>query len=422
MTKFHIITYGCQMNEYDSKLIENLLEKEGFSLASEPKSADVIVINTCSVREKPERKAVETAKFFKKRGKFVVITGCTAQQKGRELLEVADAVVGTRNFDVIPEIVKKRLTNSSFLDLKTICNFQFSGRSVSKILEYVVIQEGCDNFCSYCVVPFTRGREYSRSPEDILEELKYLEVKGVKEVTLLGQNVNSYFYKGMDFAELLALVDKSVNIPRVYFTTSHPRDMSKNVVDIVKNARVLKPWFHLPLQSGSNKVLRDMNRNYSKEEYIELCEYIRKTIPEASITTDLMVGFPTESEEDFQETLDVVEKVKFDNAFMFIYSPRNPSPAYFKFREESLDPVEAGNRLRRLIQVINRNILIRRKTMLGKEFEILIYGKSRKGGGFSKGKTENNITVIVEGIFEEGEFVKVRVFSIKGITPIAIKL
>jgi len=419
MRKFHIITYGCQMNEYDSKIIESLMLKENFELVDKPEDADIVIINSCSVREKPEKKAIETAKFFKKREKFVIFAGCTAQQKGESLKGIADVIVGTRNFNLIPEIVKGKVKGQFFLDLKTRCNFPFIGRRADKIQEYVVIQEGCDNFCSYCVVPYTRGREYSRSPEEILSELRYLESKGVKEVTLLGQNVNSYFYHGVDFADLLEMIDENIRIPRIYFTTSHPRDMSKRVIRIFKNARVLKPWFHLPLQSGSDRILKKMNRNYSKDEFIELCDYIREGIPEASITTDIMVGFPEETEEDFLETLDVVNRVKFDNAYMFIYSPRNPSPAYYRYKDKTVEPEIAEQRLRRLITEVNRNILERRKLMLGKEFELLIYGKSRKSAKFSKGKTENNITVVVEGFVPQGEFVKVRVERIRGLTPIA---
>ncbi len=419
MQKFHIITFGCQMNEYDSAILDNLLKKEGFLQVSKPEEADIVVINTCSVRGKPEEKGISIAKYFKKRGKFVILMGCTAQQKGEDLLKVADLVVGTKNFQIIPEAFKRGVKSQAFLDLKTACDFNFSGRSVKKVLEYVVIQEGCDNFCSYCVVPYTRGREISRSPDEIMNELTYLEKRGVSEVTLLGQNVNSYFYKGLDFADLLQLVDEKVHIPRIYFTTSHPRDFSIKVIEAVKGARRLKPWFHLPLQSGSTKVLREMNRGYTKEEYLELAKLIRDRIPEASITTDIMVGFPTETEEDFLETLDVVNKVKFDNAYMFIYSPRKPSPAYHRYRDFVIDEEEAGRRLRRLIAEINRNILERRKLMLGKEYEILIYGSSRKSSKYSKGKTENNITVVVPGKFEEGEFVRVRVEKISGLTPIA---
>jgi tRNA-2-methylthio-N6-dimethylallyladenosine synthase len=418
MKSYHIITFGCQMNEYDSAIVDNLMRKEGFISVEKPEKADIVIINTCSVRGKPEQKGIEVAKYYKKRGKYVVLMGCTAQQKGEELLGVSDLVVGTRNFQIIPEAIKNSFSGRSFLELKTACNFNFLGRSVRKILEYVVIQEGCDNFCSYCVVPYTRGREYSRSPEEILEELRYAGERGALEVTLLGQNVNSYYYKGIDFADLLKFIDERTNIPRIYFTTSHPRDMSLKVIEVVKNARHIKPWFHLPLQSGSTKVLKDMNRGYTKEEYLELAQYIREKIPSASITTDLMVGFPTETEEDFEETLDVVRKVKFDNAYMFIYSPRNPSPAYFRYKDKVIDEEVSGKRLRRLIAEVNRNIYERRKLMLGKEYEILIYGPSKKSSKYSKGKTENNITVVVPGVFEEGEFIRVRIEKIVGLTAI----
>lgn len=406
------------MNEYDSAILDNLMRKEGFIFAGKPEKADIIIINTCSVRGKPEQKGIDVARYYKKRGRYVVLMGCTAQQKGEELLKVADLVVGTRNFQIIPEVIKKGFSGKAFLELKTACNFSFNGRSVKRVLEYVVIQEGCDNFCSYCVVPYTRGREYSRSPEEIIEELRYAEERGALEVTLLGQNVNSYYYKGVDFADLLQIIDRNTGIPRVYFTTSHPRDMSVKVIEVVRNAEHIKPWFHLPLQSGSTKVLRDMNRGYTKEEYLQLADFIRKKIPSASITTDLMVGFPTETEEDFEQTLDVVRKVKFDNAYMFIYSPRNPSPAYFKYRDRSVDEDVAGKRLRKLISEVNRNIYERRKEMIGKEYEILIYGPSRKSSKYSKGKTENNITVVVPGNFKEGEFVRVRIERIIGLTPI----
>ncbi len=408
------------MNEYDSRIIENLMLRKGFDLSNNPEDADIVVINTCSVRGKPESKGIEVAKHFKKRGKLVVITGCTAQQKGDNLLNVADLVIGTRNFQIIPEAIKKGYRNKSFLDLKTFCDFYFAERRAETVLEYVVIQEGCDNFCSYCVVPYTRGREVSRPPEKILEELKYLESKGVKEVTLLGQNVNSYYYGSIDFADLLAMVDKKVNIPRIYFTTSHPRDISLKVIRTIKNCLHVKPWFHLPLQAGSSKVLRDMNRGYTKEEYLEIAMKIRREIPNATISTDIMVGFPTETEEDFEETLDVVRKVQFDNAYMFIYSPRNPSPMYFRVKEASLDEETASKRLRRLIVEVNRNILERRKMMLNREYELLIYGPSKKSSKYSKGKTENNITVVVQGSFKEGDFVSVKVTRISGLTPIGL--
>ncbi|HOK22796.1 MAG TPA: tRNA (N6-isopentenyl adenosine(37)-C2)-methylthiotransferase MiaB [Candidatus Hydrothermia bacterium] len=419
---FYIITFGCQMNEYDSRIIENLMIKEGFTPSKDANNADIVIVNTCSVRGKPESKGIETARSFKRKGKYVVLTGCTAQQRSEELLEVADLVVGTREFQVIPHALKKKLDRRMYLDLKGMCDFYFSGRRTNKVLEYVAIQEGCDNFCSYCVVPYTRGREVSRPLEEIIKELKYLEDSGVKEVTLLGQNVNSYYYKGADFADLLKMVDEEVKIPRIYFTTSHPRDISLKVIRTIKDARYLKPWFHLPLQAGSDKVLKEMNRGYTKDEYLEIALRIRAEVPEATISTDIMVGFPGEGDEDFAETLDVVKKVQFDNAYMFMYSIRKPSPIYFKNKDISIDDVKVGVRLRTLISEVNKGIYQRRKLMLGKEYEILIYGPARKSPKYSKGKTENNITVVVPGAFSEGEFVKVKVEKIIGLTPIGYPL
>ena len=405
------------MNVYDSELLRNMLEEEGFITVNSPEDADVVIVNTCAVREKPEERGIRYAKEAKRRGKKVILMGCVAQKRKEELLDVADAVVGTREFHRVVDILKDWKFGVLYTDFGSLTSYFHWRRKNISFSEFVTIQVGCDNFCSYCIVPYTRGREGSRPVDDILSELTYLESRGVKEVTLLGQNVNSYFYGGIDFAELLEVIDKKVEIPRIYFTTSHPRDISLKVIHTVKNSKRIMSWFHLPLQAGSTKVLMDMGRGYTKEEYIEIAGKIREIIPEATITTDIMVGFPTESEADFEETLDVVRKVKFDHAYMFIYSPRYPSKSAVVYRNDIPEEVK-GRRLRRLIEEVNIYIKERRELMLGKEYEILIEGPSKKSRDYSRGKTQGNLTCIVPGIFDPGTFLKVKIKEIIGLTPL----
>jgi len=251
----------------------------------------------------------------------------------------------------------------------------------------------------------------------VLSEIKNLESRGIIEVTLLGQNVNSYFYDGTDFAELLKMIDKNTSLYRLRFTTSHPRDMSFKTIKVIMGSRKITHWFHLPLQAGSTKVLRLMRRGYTKEEYLDLVRTIRKLDPEASITTDIMVGFPGEDEEDFLETLDVVEKAGFDHAYTFVFTKRPHTAAFYM--KETLPPREKGRRLRKLIESVNKTVWQRRQRMLGRTYELLIEGPSRKDKNFSKGKTDGNITVVVTKKLEPGTRVLAKIRDIKGLTPIA---
>ncbi|RKY94831.1 MAG: tRNA (N6-isopentenyl adenosine(37)-C2)-methylthiotransferase MiaB, partial [Candidatus Hydrothermota bacterium] len=343
--KFFVRTFGCQMNVYDSELISELLLKEGLKESPSPEEADVILVNTCTVRQKAEERGHEYARFWKRRGKKVVILGCLAQQDKEKLLDVADLVIGTRSYTLLPGTIKELLKKGEkavltedrgLIDLTEV-SLKRSPR-LSSFSEFVTIMRGCDNFCSYCIVPYVRGREMSRPPEMILSEIKNLESRGIIEVTLLGQNVNSYFYGGTDFAELLEMIDKNTSLYRLRFTTSHPRDMSYKTIKTIMNSKRITHWFHLPLQAGSTKVLRLMRRGYTKEEYLDLVRTIRGLDPDASVTTDIMVGFPGEEEEDFLETLDVVEKAGFDHAYTFIFTKRPRTAAFYM--KETLSPRE----------------------------------------------------------------------------------
>ena len=422
--KFFIRTFGCQMNVYDSELISELLLKEGLKEAPSPGEADVILVNTCTVRQKAEERGHEYARFWKKRGKKVVILGCLAQQEKERLMDAADLVIGTRSYTLLPKTIRELLgkgrkavltEDSGLIDLTEISLSR--SPMLSGFSEFVTIMRGCDNFCSYCIVPYVRGRETSRPPEMIISEIKNLESRGIIEVTLLGQNVNSYFYEGTDFAELLDMIDRNTSLYRLRFTTSHPRDMLYKTVKTVMNSRRITHWFHLPLQAGSTRVLRLMRRGYTKEEYLDLVETIRKLDPEASITTDIMVGFPGEEEVDFLETLDVVEKAGFDHAYTFVFTKRPHTAAFYL--KETLSPGEKGKRLRRLIDCLNKTIWHRRQRMLGRVYELLIEGPSRKDKRLSKGRTDGNITVVVTRELKPGMRVLAKVREIKGLTPIA---
>lgn len=422
MKTFYIKTFGCQMNEHDSELIKQKLINEGYIETNSEKHAEIILINTCSVRKKAEEKAIHYSREMKNKNKTVVILGCLVQHKGDKLLEIskADIVIGTRSYekiiDVLLDFEKKGTKRAICEDLGI---FQLKRRKVKEgeFSSYVNIQQGCDNFCTFCIVPYTRGRETSRNAYDILEEVRELEEQGIIEITLLGQNVDSYFDGKYDFSDLLKLLeDNTKYIKRIKFTSPNPRDMTMKVIRTISNSEKLVRWVHLPLQAGSNKILRKMNRGYTKEEYIYQALTIRDLIKDVSITTDIIVGFPYETEEDFYETLDVVKNVKYDGAYMFKYSKREGTPA--SLFKEQVDEETKGRRLRELIDNVNKYILEKRKLMLNKEYEVLIEGESKKDIGYSVGKTFNNISVVVKGFFRPGTIVKGVVKEIRGHTPV----
>ncbi len=412
------------MNVYDSRLVREILLSSGFVEVENPEDADIVLSNTCSVRQKAEERGVKFLRDMKKLGKITVMLGCVAQQHGgEEGIEGIDLAFGTRSYRLIPHALQS-LLNGSLLEERIMARdfglLELTDaplkRKATGISEFINIMQGCDNFCSYCIVPYTRGREVSRPAEHILKEAKNLEKQGVVEITLLGQNVNSYFDGRFQFYELLQFLDRETNFLRIRFTTSHPRDLTYSVLRTIAESKSITDWIHLPLQAGSTKILKMMRRGYTKEEYIEITKNIRKVLPEATITTDIMVGFPGETEADFEETLDVVRTVKFDHAFTFIYSPR-PGTAAARLKDD-VTPEEKGKRLRVLIEEVNKAAHEKRVQMIGKFYEFLVEGHSRKDSSLSAGRNRGFIKGVILGNYPVGTYLLGKVIDVRGLAPI----
>lgn len=403
--RVYIRTYGCQMNESDSEIISGLLKKEGYSFTSRPEEANLILLNTCYVRNKVKHKIYsklgEIGKLKKKNsGLLLGVCGCLAQKEAKEIIIQApyvDFVVGTFNFYHLPQIIKKVRENHKKIvqiDKKGVLPEGLPKLRKKRFTAYVPVMRGCNNFCTYCIVPYVRGREKSRSGEDILREIKELSREGYKEVILLGQNVNSYMDKGKDFADLLTEVNNVEGIERIRFTTSHPKDLSEKLINRMKLRKICE-HLHLPLQAGSNKVLMRMRRGYTHEKYEEIIKKVREAIPGISLTTDLIVGFPGEKEEDFEETLKVVERIRFDGAFTFCYSPIKGTEAA-EFKDQIPEEIKK-ERLRRLIEVQQRITEEKNKPLVGQKVEVLVEGVSRKNLEELQGRTRTNKIVVFKG-------------------------
>lgn len=396
------------MNENDTEKVYFLLEKE-YEPVFTPEEADLILINTCSVREKPQHKVYSEAgryKELKKRKRHLIlgIMGCVAQQEGERLLErlpYVDLVLGTQGFYFIREALhllekeKKPVVITELKpDFKPPLVLSENSIKTQKVTAFVTIMQGCDNFCSYCIVPYVRGREISRPPEDILKEIEILVKSGVKEVTLLGQNVNSYGKKEKnfpDFTELLKMISEIEGLWRIRFTTSHPKDLSNKLIkEIAENPKICK-HLHLPLQAGSNRILKRMNRKYTKEDYLNRVEMLRSLIPEIALTTDIIVGFPGETEEDFKETLEMLEKIRYYEIFSFKYSDR-PFTSAEKFLEKIPEEVKE-RRLKEVHQVQEKITQEIYQNYVGKEVEILVEGLSKKNPTWLMGRTTSNVIV-----------------------------
>ena len=423
-----IKTYGCQMNVYDSERIMALLQGCGYTLAPEAAAADVILLNTCSIREKPEHKLYSILgrlKEYKDANPALIlgVGGCVAQQEGEKLFEKAphlDLVFGTHSIDSLPGLIRQVETEREKVCRTGLREEGYSDEGVCcaaspGVSAYVSVIRGCNNFCSYCVVPYVRGREKSRPQEDIIQEIQQLCRRGVREVTLLGQNVNSY---GSDngrtgsFPRLLEAVNEVTGIERIRFITSHPKDLGDDLMRCFSSLGKLCPHIHLPFQSGSNKILRLMNRGYTREEYLAKVEGLRRACPPIAITSDVIVGFPGETDEDFEQTLALMEAVRFDDLFSFNYSDR-PMTAALRFEGKISAEVKA-ERFSLLQDLQNEYSLIRNRTLLNTEEEVLVEGISRKDGRRITGKTRSNKTVIAEGREElTGRLVPVR---IRGVT------
>ena len=425
---FYVKTYGCQMNEHDSENIEGLLESIGFKKNNDMEEADIIILNTCSIRENAHNKAfgmLGRLKHLKEMrpNTIVALCGCMAQEEVvvSEILEKhkhVNFVFGTHNLYDLPRLIYENMHNvKTNICVKSVEGDLVEGlpvKRVSKYKAYVNIIYGCDKFCTYCIVPYTRGKQRSRKMEDILNEVNELKENGYQEVTLLGQNVNAYgkdLGLGYDLADLLEEVAKT-NIPRVRFITSHPWDFTDRMIEVIKKYDNIMKYVHLPVQSGSDKILKLMGRRYTKDAYKTLFNKL-KEIDGISITTDIIVGFPGETEEDFLDTLDIVKYCKYDGAFTFIYSPRVGTPAAKLFEKDETTLEEKEQRLYRLNELINSYSLESNKRMLNNEYQILVEGLSNKDG-MMYGYTETNKLVNFKGNEDLiGKIVNIRIIDAK---------
>jgi tRNA-2-methylthio-N6-dimethylallyladenosine synthase len=407
--KVFIQTFGCQMNVYDSEKLKGILLPLGYSITEDERKADVIVLNTCSVREKAEKRAwgrlwdLSRYKSAKPHIALVVI-GCMAQRMGEELIRripCLDLVLGPDQFFQLPKYLQKNMEKPVVAISKSREDFPcevFSQEQLPqrkyKYTAFVAISRGCNNFCSYCVVPYVRGPERHRPAGQIIKEIQLLVDSGCKEVTLIGQNVNSYKYGGYDFADLLQMVNDETDVEWIRFMTSHPKDLSEKLIDKVAILPKVCEHLHLPLQSGSDRILQKMNRAYTSKDYLKLVKAAKEEIDNLSLTTDLIVGFPTEDEEDFQQTLNMVEKVEFDSAFMFRYSIREGTKAA-SFPDDVYEEVKL-KRLHTLIELQKQTSKRKNQEMVGKILEVLVDEVSRRDKNKQKGKTRNNKTVVIE--------------------------
>ena len=424
--KYFLRTYGCQMNVHDSEEIKYYLEQLGFNSVDVLEDADIVVLNTCAIRENAKDKVfgyLGRCKHLKKTKKDLIICvcGCLVQQPS-EVEEIIknhkyiDIVIGTHNLSELPDKIlqcsgKQEVDVYSNSD-KVFENVKYSRDS--KISAWINIQLGCDKFCTYCIVPFTRGRERSRKIEEILKEVKELKDKGYLEITLLGQNVNAYgkdLNLGYDFATLLEETAK-IGIPRIRFVTSHPWNFTDKMIDVIAKYENIMPYIHLPIQSGSDEILKKMNRRYTISEYKKLFDSIKNKVPNVSITTDIIVGFPNETEEDFQKTLDIVNYCKFDGAYTFIFSKRVGTVAALMEDKVSLE--EKEKRLHKLNELVNKYSLESNQKYLNKDVEVLVTGKSDRGDNKVCGYTDTMKLVNIVGSEDLiGKIVNVKITDAK---------
>ena len=427
--KFYIETYGCQMNVADSEVVAAILEDKGYQRTQEKSEADVILVNTCSVREKAQEKVFSDLGRFNKtlRRKnpdlIIGVSGCVASQEGEAIVKRApyvNIVFGPQTLHRLPDMIHEyEKTGDAQIDTSFPEIEKFDHLPPARVempTAYVSIMEGCSKFCSYCIVPYVRGRERSRAPEDIIREIEELVKNGVVEIMLLGQNVNSYgknLESPITFAELLRRVERIEGLKRIRFMTSHPKDLSDELIEVMASSKKICRHLHLPLQSGSSEILKKMNRHYTKEQYLELAERIRKAVPDISLTTDIIVGFPGETEEDFEETLEVVRKVRYDSAFTFIYSKRTGTPAAAMENQVPEEVVkERFDRLLAEVQAISAQVCGRDVHTVQ---EVLVEEPDSHVEGLVTGRMSNNTIVHFPGGKELiGKIVKVYLKESKG--------
>ncbi len=420
--KYFIHTYGCQMNIHDSEKIAGILESMGYTVCDKAEDADIIVFNTCCIRETAEQKIYGHIGLVKKLKRekpelITVVCGCMSQQEGvaakiRESYPFVDIVLGTGNLNLLQDAIvaaqkKRKFVDVNFMQYK---EEDFLTSRTSYPNAWVNINYGCNNFCTYCIVPYVRGRERSRRSEDIIAEVRNLLSEGYKEITLLGQNVNSYGHdldSDISFAQLLHKLGAMPGKFRLRFMTSHPKDLSQDVIDAIAEYPNICDNIHLPVQSGSTEILRKMNRHYTRDDYFAIVDKIRAKLPDVGITTDIMVGFPGETEQDFEDTLDLVRKVKFSSAFCFVYSRRKGTPAYSM---EQIPYAVKKKRITELIACQNEVTKQISQYMVGKQYEVLVEGENFHYKNTMCGRTESGRLVNFQcDPSRIGEFVTVKI-------------
>ena len=424
--KLFIETYGCQMNVADSEVVASIMQMAGYTLCDNIEDADAIFVNTCSIRDNAEQKVLSRLAYFqslRKHHKHLVVgvLGCMAERVREQLIAEngVDLVAGPDSYLDLPNLVGaaehgEKAVNVELSTTETYREVIPSRIGLNRISGFISIMRGCNNFCSYCIVPYTRGRERSREPESILGELADLKAKGFKEVTLLGQNVNSYRYERadgtvVDFPALLVLVAQAAGEMRVRFTTSHPKDMSDETLHVIAAWPNLCHHIHLPVQSGSNRILKLMNRKYTREWYLDRIAAIRRILPDCGITTDMFSGFHSETEEDFEETLSLMREVGFDSSFLFKYSERPGTYASKHLPDDVPEEVKIA-RLQRMIDLQNELSLESNRRDIGHEFEVLVEGFSKRSREQLFGRTsQNKVVVFDKGNHRIGQLVRVRV-------------
>jgi tRNA-2-methylthio-N6-dimethylallyladenosine synthase len=430
----HIETFGCQMNESDSELVRSMLKREGFVFTEDRERADVVLVNTCAIRENAHNKIyahLSELKTIKKQRPLVVgVLGCMAQNLKSDLATkepLIDVLAGPDAYRQLPSLLTTALQAQELglsqkgfaLDLSEYETYEgiMPDRN-SGVNAWITVMRGCDNFCSFCVVPYTRGRERSRDPESVLLEARDASVRGFKQVTLLGQNVNSYSHEEWDFARLITAVADTAGLDRVRFTSPHPKDFPAALIEAIATHPKICKHVHLPLQAGSDRILELMGRTYTGAEYLALVDRIRHTIPDVILTTDIICGFCSESDEDFRATFRMVEQAQFDSAYIFKYSERKHTIAARKYADDIPDQVK-GMRVAQLVEMQRRITLERNRRYIGKDMDILVEGDATRSSTQAMGKTDGNITVVWNkstGDFRSGTLTTKHIFDASAAT------
>lgn len=435
MKKFYIETYGCQMNVADSEVVASILTNADYLITNKIEDADIILVNTCSIRDNAEQRIHGRLNFFeniKKKSPHVLVgvLGCMAERLKEELLEkekVVDLVVGPDNYRDLPTIIKtaqsgQKAVNVYLSQEETYADISPVRYDSNGVSAFVSIMRGCQNLCAYCIVPYVRGAERSRTPETIINEIKELTNNNYKEITLIGQNVDSYLFeaqsKKITFANLLELVAKTFPKTRIRFSTNHPKDLTDNVLQTMAKYNNICKSIHLPVQSGSDNTLQRMKRGYSREWYLQRIEAIRNIVPDCAISTDIMVGFCGETDAAHQETLSLIEKVEYDFAFMFKYSERKGTYAARKMKDDVTEEIKV-KRLSEIIELQNKLSIKSKQNDLGKIFEVLVEGVSKKSKNEMFGRnSQNKVVVFPSTVNKPGDFVKVEIIKCTSATLI----